>query len=298
MLKVSHISKSYDKLKAVDDLSFEVDKGEIFGLLGVNGAGKTTTFRMIIGLLSPDKGEITLDNKKIDYSLTDNIGFLTEEKSLLTKMSVIEQVLFYGKLKNMDKNTIIKRLDYYLEKLDIKDYKYKKIKELSKGNQQKIQFISAIINNPKLLILDEPFTGLDPFNVNILMNLLREMAKSGTIIIFASHRMEHVEAFCDKLIILVKGKSILQGSLKEIKDGYLKKVIHVIGDINIKDIKSIKGVENITNNNDEYIINVSSNSVASNIFNIIKKSKNITKFAIEDPTLNDIFIEKVGELNE
>ena len=298
MLKVSHISKSYEDVKAVDDLSFEVKKGEIFGLLGVNGAGKSTTFRMIVGLLEPDNGEITLNNKKIDYDITDEIGFLTEDRSLLTKMTVNEQVQYYGRLKNMPKSLINERLDYWLDKLEIKEYKYKKIKELSKGNQQKIQFITSVINNPKLLVLDEPFTGLDPFNVNVLMDSLREMAKQGTIIIFASHRMEHVESFCERLIILVEGKSILQGSLQEIKDDYLKKTIHFIGDADLDKISKIDGVENIEFINNEYEIIVSSKDVANKVFKVIQKGKNVSKFTIEDPTLNEIFVKKVGELHE
>ena len=158
MLKVEHVSKYYDNFLAVDDLSFEVKAGEIFGLLGINGAGKTTTFRMIMGLLEPSSGNITLNGKKIDYSITDKIGFLTEERSLLTKMTVKEQCLFYGNLKGMKNNQIIKRLDFLLDKFNISEYKDKKIKELSKGNQQKVQFITAILNEPKLLILDEPFS--------------------------------------------------------------------------------------------------------------------------------------------
>ena len=218
MLKVSHISKSYGSIKAINDLSFEVKEGEIFGLLGVNGAGKTTTFRMIVGLLEPDEGTIKLNDKPIDYDITDDIGFLTEERSLFVKMSVLEQILFYGNLKGLDNKEIEKRLDYWLERLKITEYKNEKIKNLSKGNQQKIQFIASVINEPKLLVLDEPFTGLDPFNVDILMTALREMAKKGTMVIFASHRMEHVELFCDKLLILVKGEKVLEGSLKEIKE--------------------------------------------------------------------------------
>ncbi len=196
MLKLENVTKYYDTFKAVDNLSFTVDEGEIFGLLGVNGAGKTTTFRMIIGLLESSEGKITLNGKKIDYNITDSIGFLTEERSLLTKLTVKEQVIFYGVLKGMDEKTILKRLDYWLERFHIKEYKEKKIKELSKGNQQKIQFITSIINEPKLLILDEPFSGLDPINVELFMDVIRELKQKKTSIIFSSHRMEHVELFC------------------------------------------------------------------------------------------------------
>ena len=298
MLKVNHISKSYGSIKAINDLSFEVSEGEIFGLLGVNGAGNTTTFRMIVGLLEPDDGTITLNNKNIDYDITDDIGFLTEERSLFIKMSVLEQILFYGNLKGLDNKEIEKRLDYWLDKLKITEYKNEKIKNLSKGNQQKIQFIAAVINEPKLLILDEPFTGLDPFNVEILMQALREMAKKGTIVIFSSHRMEHVEMFCDRLLILVKGDKVLEGSLKEIKDNYLKKSIRIKGEVDVKGIKEIKGVEKVIKTSDDIIVKVSNMEVVSKVFNVIKNGKNIIKFEVEDPSLNEIFISKVGDYFE
>ncbi len=298
MLKVSHIDKSYGSIMAVNGLSFEVKEGEVFGLLGVNGAGKTTTFRMIVGLLEPDSGEITLDGKKIDYDITDNIGFLTEERSLFVKMSVLEQILFYGNLKGLSNKEIEKRLDYWLDRLKISEYKHEKIKNLSKGNQQKIQFISAVINEPKLLVLDEPFTGLDPFNVDILMTALKEMAKKGTIVIFSSHRMEHVEMFCDRLLILVKGEKVLEGSLKEIKDNYLKKSIRIKGEVDVKGIKEIKGVEKVIKTSDDIIVKVSNMEVVSKVFNVIKNGKNIIKFEVEDPSLNEIFVSKVGDYFE
>ena len=218
MLKLDHVTKYYDKFLAVDDISFEIEEGEIFGLLGVNGAGKTTTFRMIVGLLEKTKGKITLFNKKIDYNQTDKIGFLTEERSLLPSKTVYEQAIFYGTLKGMDEDLIEERLDEYLKEFKIEEYKNRKIKELSKGNQQKVQFITSILHKPKLLILDEPFSGLDPINVEMFKEAILKLKKEKTIIIFSSHRMDHVEYFCDSLIILVKGKSVLQGKLKDIKN--------------------------------------------------------------------------------
>jgi len=177
MLKVENITKYYGDNLAVDNLSFEVKNGEIFGLLGSNGAGKTTTFRIIMGLLDSNSGTVTLDDQKIDYNLTDKIGFVTEERSLLTKMTVKEQIIYYGRLKGLTEEEILKRLDTWLDKFKITDYKNRKIKELSKGNQQKIQFIAAVINEPKLLILDEPFTGLDPINVGQLKKLFMNYRK-------------------------------------------------------------------------------------------------------------------------
>ncbi len=298
MLKVEHVTKYYGDFKAVDDLSFEVNKGEIFGLLGVNGAGKTTTFRMIMGLLDKTDGSITLDGKNIDYSVTDDIGFLTEERSLLTKLTVKEQAIYFGALKGMSNERILERLDYLLDNFGMKEYKDKKIKELSKGNQQKIQFITAILNEPKLLILDEPFTGLDPFNIELFKNEILNLSKKGSIIIFSSHRMEHVELFCKKLVILVNGKTVLSGKIKDIKGKYMKKNIILKGDIDLDKLRKIKGVEKVIEKSDEYDITISSKEVVESVFKFISKCPNITKFVVQEPSLNEIFISKVGESYE
>lgn len=298
MLKVENVTKYYGDFLAVDNLSFEVKDGEIFGLLGVNGAGKTTTFRMIIGLLDKTSGTITLDDKPIDYTQTDKIGFLTEERSLLLKLTVLEQAIYYGVLKGMRKSAVEKKLDELLERFNIKEYKNRKLKELSKGNQQKVQFITAIINDPKLLILDEPFSGLDPINVQLFMDVIMDLKKKGTSIIFSSHRMEHVELFCEKLVILVHGKPVLQGYLKDIKKQYRKKNIHIIGGVDIKSLEQIDGVLKVTSNPEEIIVQIASDDKAKNVFKYITTCKNITKFDVEDATLNEIFIEKVGEAYE
>ena len=208
MLQVKEIVKYYGNNKAVDHLSFSVKDGEIFGLLGENGAGKTTTFRIIMGLLEATEGEVSLNGKKINYDVTDEIGFVTEERSLLTKMTVKDQIIFYGVLKGMEEEEILKEMRKWLQRFDISAYENRKIKELSKGNQQKIQFISAVIHHPKLLILDEPFSGLDPINVEMLKKAILDLQKEGCSIIFSSHQMEQIEDFCEKLIILVKGKPV------------------------------------------------------------------------------------------
>jgi len=298
MLKVENVTKYYGDFKAVDNLSFEVDKGEIFGLLGINGAGKTTTFRMIMGLLDITEGDITLNGKKIDYSVSDNIGFLTEERSLLTKLTVREQCLYYGVLKGMKEEDILKRLEFLLEKFGISEYIDKKIKELSKGNQQKIQFITAIINEPKLLILDEPFSGLDPFNVELFKNEIIEMSKKGSMIIFSSHRMEHVELFCKKIVVLLKGKSVLEGEISNIKKQYRKKNIFVKGDIDESKVKKIKGVIDVSVVKGEYEIKIEDDSIIDDVFKYVSKCDNVTKFVVEEPSLNEIFISKVGESYE
>ena len=298
MLKVENITKKYGENVAVNNLSFTVDDGEIFGLLGENGAGKTTTFRIIMGLIDANEGKVTLDGKKIDYSETDNIGFVTEERSLLIKLTVQEQIEFYGTLKGLDKDTIDKRLDYWLEKFEITSYKNRKIKELSKGNQQKIQFISAIINEPKLLILDEPFTGLDPINVKLMKDAIYYLKEKGCSIIFSSHQMEYIEDFCEKLILLVKGNTILDGKLDDIKENYAKKNIMIKGeDIDISAIKKLKGVISVEKTRGELEVKIANKEVAPKVFNIIKNS-NITKYDVVSPSLNEIFIASVGGIHE
>lgn len=298
MLKVENVTKYYGDFLAVDNLSFTVKPGEIFGLLGVNGAGKTTTFRMIMGLLDLSGGSITLDDKPIDYSVTDKIGFLTEERSLLTKMTVKEQCLFYGTLKGMSKEDILSKLDSLLKEFSISDYKERKIKELSKGNQQKIQFITAIINDPKLLILDEPFAGLDPINVEQFKNKIMELASKGSMIIFSSHRMEHVELFCKKLVIMVKGKTVLSGYLKEIKENYRKKDVMIRANITKEELLKVKGVTEVIEKPEELEVKIESKEIVADVFKLVSKCSNVTRFTVEEPSLNDIFVAKVGESYE
>ena len=298
MLKIENVTKYYGDILAVDDLSFDVSEGEIFGLLGVNGAGKTTTFRMILGLLDKTKGKITLNGKPIDYSVTDRIGFVAEERSLLVKLTVKEQALFYGALKGLTEEVILNRLTKLLERFQISEYLDRKIKELSKGNQQKIQFIMAILNEPKLLILDEPFSGLDPINVELFMDVIRELKEKKCIIIFSSHRMEHVEMFCEKVTILVKGKSVINGRLEDIKKDYRKKNVLIKGDVKIADLKKIKGVVDVSKIEGEYIVKIESDKYVESVFKYVTKCENITKFEVEEPTLNEIFVSKVGESYE
>ena len=298
MLKVENITKYYNKNKAVDNLSFTVEKGEIFGLLGENGAGKTTTFRIILGLINASSGNVTLDGKKIDYSLTDKIGYVTEERSLLTKMTVKDQILLYGVLKGMSEDNILKEMRKWLKKFQIIDYENRKIKELSKGNQQKIQFIAAVINKPKLLILDEPFSGLDPINVEMLKKAIIELQETGCSIIFSSHQMEQIEDFCEKLVILSPGKVVVAGYLKDIKNEYRKKNILLRGDnLPLDKIRKLKGVISLEEHRGEYLVKIESLDIADSIFKIVK-DYNITKYDVTEPTLNEIFIEKVGANND
>lgn len=295
MLKVEHITKYYGDLLAVDDLSFSVKPGEIFGLLGANGAGKTTTFRIILSLLDANHGTVTLNGKPVDYSIMEKIGFVTEERSLMQKMTVKEQILYYGRLKGMSEDAILEKLEKLLDDFGIPDYIDRKIKELSKGNQQKIQFISAIINDPILLILDEPFTGLDPINVKMFKDVIFDLKKKGCMIIFSSHQMEHIEEFCEKLVLLVKGKVILSGYLKDIKKEYQKMNIYIQGNVDIDNLRKIPGVLDIITVGDEILVKIEDETIVKKVFQVVKKY-DITKFVVEEARLNEIFIDKVGEV--
>ena len=295
MLEVKDVKLMYGDFTAVEDLSFTLNPGEILGLLGKNGVGKTTTFRTIMGLLKPTKGEVLYNNHIVSYADVNEIGYMIEERSLLTRTTVKDLVLYFGQLKEIETDEIIKRLDYWLNRFDIVEYKDKKIKELSKGNQQKIQFISAIINNPKLLILDEPFSGLDIINTESFVEVIRDFKSKGSMIVFSSHQIDHVESFCEKVVILEKGKAILSGNVKDIKREYQKQKISIIADkVDVKKLKGIKGVYDVIENADEIVVKIENESVKDSIFDYVKTLQNVTKFDCEAASLAEIFISKVG----
>lgn len=296
MLEVKNARMLYGDLVAVDSLSFTIKPGDIFGLLGTNGAGKTTTFRMIMGLLEPTQGEVLYNGEKVGYHNVNEIGYMIEERSLLTKITVKELMLYFGQLKDMEPKIILERLDYWLERFDIVDYKNKKIKELSKGNQQKIQFISAIINNPKLLVLDEPFSGLDPINTELFVEVIRDFQKNGSMVVFSSHQLDHVESFCEELIVLEKGKAIIEGRIDQVKKDFKKQNIKIIGDVDVETLKSIPGVFQVIENSNEIIAKIENEDVAKDVFNYIKTCKNMMKYDVEQASLSEIFIAKVGGL--
>ncbi len=294
MLDVKNVAMSYGDVKAVQNLSFTIKPGEIFGLLGTNGAGKTTTFRMIMGLIKPKEGSISYFNHDVSYDDVNTIGYMIEERSLLTKITVKELMMYLGQLKDVTKEDIETRLDYWLERFDITSYKMKKVKELSKGNQQKIQFIAALINNPKLLILDEPFSGLDPINTEIFVSAIRDFQKQGAMVIFSSHQLDHVESFCEKIVVLEKGNVILEGPIQEIKAAYQKLNIKIKAkNIDIEGIKSIQGVLQVDEQPHAWMVKVASKEIVKDVFNIVKTYEDVMTFDVLEPPLSEIFIDKV-----
>ncbi len=293
-LKISEITKQFGRFTAVNQLSLEIEKGSIFGMLGANGAGKTTTFRMILGLIEPTAGKITWDGKSIDYTKSAQVGYLPEERGLYPKLKTGEQLIYLARLRGMDKADAEKEAKEWLERFNVPDYWDKKVGDLSKGNQQKIQFIASVIHKPELLILDEPFSGLDPVNVELLKNAVHDLRKEGTTIVFSSHRMEHVEELCENLCILQHGEAIVKGKLKEIKRSFGKKNVVIHADYDLSFLKDYPGVLKLKEVTEGVHLQISKEEDARLILEDTVKRGFIRKFELEEPSLQDIFIEKVG----
>lgn len=293
MLKVENITMKFGDLVAVNDLSLELGKGEILGLLGANGAGKTTTFRIILGILNATEGKVYFDGDIQKLTKSSEIGFLAEERALLTKYTVKQQLEFFASLKGMKKNDIAVKIDYWLEYFGLTDKKNSKIKELSKGNQQKIQFITAVIHEPKFIILDEPFSGLDPFNVNLFKNVILELKEKGCSIIFSSHRLDHVEYFCENIIVLVEGSPMLVGKITDLKkaSGINKVVLN--SSISEEELNALEYVNKVEKAGDYIHVFINNSEYAKNLFDVVK-NYTCTHFALELPSLEEVFIEKVG----
>lgn len=294
-LVFKNVNKTYIKKKVVDNVSFELTKPSIFGLLGTNGAGKTTCIRMMLGIIKKDSGEITLDGKSITRK-DINFGYMPEERGLYPKITIYNQLMFFSEIKGINRKDADKSIKYWLKKLDMMEYINMNAEKLSKGNQQKIQFILAVMNEPDLIVLDEPFSGLDPVNTELLKNIILELTKQGKYIIMSSHQMAQIEEFCSDILILNKGKCILQGNLKEIKDSYEANKVEIITHENIeKHLKelNLKAYQNVNNN---YLINIKSEDEGYKLFDLLTKNKvRITKFELKKPSLHDIFIEKAGK---
>ncbi|MGF6951563.1 ABC-2 type transport system ATP-binding protein [Neobacillus sp. B4I6] len=297
-LILEHVTKRFGDFAAVDDLSLEIPEKEMFGFLGANGAGKTTTFRMILGLLDSSGGKITWDGKPINYSSSHLVGYLPEERGMYPKLKVRDQIVYLARLRGMQKTEALTELRSWLERFKIQEYENKKVEELSKGNQQKIQFIAAVVHKPKLLILDEPFSGLDPVNVEMLKESVLSLKESGATIVFSSHRMEHVEEMCEHLCILHKGSPVVHGSLKEIKRSFGKKNLVIHADFSLDSLKSYPGVVKSKPTMEGIHLQIEGEDIAEKILKEIVNQGLIRKFALEEPSLNDIFIEKVGDSYE
>ena len=294
-LVLKNVSKSFIGKKAVDEISFSLDKPGVFGLLGTNGAGKTTTIRMLLGIIKKDSGEITWNGKKVDRKSV-NFGYLPEERGVYPKVKIYDQLMYFAELKGMNKCDADKAIKEWAEKLKVEEYMQMPAEKLSKGNQQKIQFMTAVIHNPELVVLDEPFSGLDPVNTELLKNIIISLVQHGKFVIMSAHQMSTIEEFCSDILILNKGKTVLKGNLREIKDGYKANRVQIEVNKPITEYINNIGLEIENERNNDYTVKINNEEQAHELLKeLVKSEVIINKFEITKPTLNDIFIEKVGE---
>jgi len=294
VLEVENISKSFGDLKAVNNISFSIAEKSVFGILGPNGAGKTTSIRMIMNIIIPDSGRIAVMGDTHARTATNHIGYLPEERGIYRKMKVGEVLLFLTALKSMDKREAKKELDYWLDRLELADWKNKKVEELSKGMQQKLQFIGTIIHKPKLLILDEPFMGLDPINTNLIKDIMIELKNKGTTIIFSTHLMESAEKLCDEIFLINRGEEILSGRLDAIKKSFSKHNVLIEYDGNSDFLKKSDQIKKFDDYGHYAEVQLIKDADTQKLLKEAWESVVIKKFEIKEPSLNDIFIDTIN----
>jgi ABC-2 type transport system ATP-binding protein len=298
LLKIEDINKNFGDLKALDHVSFDVSDGEILGLIGQNGAGKSTTFHSILNFLHY-QGKITWNDQPITESVFDEIGYLPEERSLMPKLTVEQQITYLARLKNKPAKEIKPKIDTWLKKFAVKGSKKDKIKDLSKGNQQKVQLICTLIHEPKLVILDEPFSGLDPVNADLLKRAILETKKNGAAIIFSSHDMENVEELCDKLVMLRDGQVVLNGTVRDVRASFGKTRIFVTTDKEITQLAQLPHVVAAKPLEEKrFELFLDDENAGKEIFAEVTDGQYIEEFSQQPPTLNEIFRQKAGKINE
>ncbi|RYD74374.1 MAG: ABC transporter ATP-binding protein [Sphingobacteriales bacterium] len=296
MLSVRNIVKQYANHLALNDVSLEVEKGKIFGLLGPNGAGKTSLIRIITQITAPDSGEVIFNGKKLNSDHINQIGYLPEERGLYKKMEIGEQVLYLSKLKGLSTAEATKRIKFWFDKLEMGSWWNKKVEDLSKGMQQKVQFVATVLHNPELIILDEPFSGFDPVNADLIKNEILELNAQGTTFIFSTHRMESVEELCDNIALIDKSKKILDGAVDDIKAGYRNNTykIEYKGDADFSDSAIFDVIELTQTKNGKCLkFKLKGNFVVNDVLNMMISKVQINHLEEVIPSMNDIFIERV-----
>ena len=292
-LALKNVFKSYGDVHAVNDLSLNIEEGKIFGLLGPNGAGKTTTIRMIMEIIMPDKGSIEIFGKANSRKARDKIGYLPEERGMFKKMKVIDALAFFAELKEMNAHKAHKKADEYLDRFELLSWRDKKVEELSRGMQQKVQFIATILHQPRLVILDEPFTGLDPVNTNMVKNMMLELKNEGTTIIFSTHLMEQVEKLCESICLIDHGKIVLSGSLTEIKKQFGKNRIRLSYDGSADFLTDSTLVKEFDDFGQYVEVLLAENATSTEFLKKVVDQVIIKSFEEAEPSLNEIFIKVV-----
>ena len=294
-LQLTNVTKKYKDFVAVDQLSFTIESGEIFGLIGQNGAGKTTTFRMILDLQETTEGDITWEGQHVNAINRDLLGYLPEERGIFPQMKVEEQLYFFGELRGMKRQELKEIIDFWIEKFELTEKRNDKAETLSKGNQQKVQLIASFLHNPKFLILDEPFSGLDPVNKDLLKEAILLLKEKGMTILFSSHQMENVEELCDHLCLLKRGKPLFAGSLLDLKKQYGKTKLTVRTHFTQEQLAALPGVVQVKADKDQFILTLEQEESAKSIFETLSNGAYIEKFSLDYLSLDEIFKDKVGE---
>jgi ABC-2 type transport system ATP-binding protein len=296
MLSIRNIVKQYAKHRALDDVSIEIEQGSVFGLLGPNGAGKTSLIRIINQITAPDQGEILLNGEKLNPSHISKIGYLPEERGLYKKMEIGEQMLYLAQLKGLSKADATSRIRYWFEKMGIQSWWNKKVEDLSKGMQQKVQFIATVVHNPELIILDEPFSGFDPVNAQLITNEILELNQKGATIIFSTHRMESVEQLCDSIALIHKSKKILDGKVKDIKDLYRNNTYKIAYSGVLDSVESSLFTISEENKNEKgthLTIQINPGFSSNDVLKFLIPKVQVTELTEIVPSMNDIFIQNV-----
>jgi ABC-2 type transport system ATP-binding protein len=296
MLNARNLRKQFASIVAVDDVSFSISRGEIFGLIGPNGAGKTTTIRMILNILEPDGGSITYDGKPFSDEVRNGVGFLPEERGLYRKSTVLDTILYFAELRGMKRTAARVQAIRWLERFGLKEHRDRKVEELSKGNQQKVQFIATIINDPVLVVLDEPFSGLDPVNQIIFKEVFSELRESGKAIVFSTHQMEQAERLSDTLVMINRGRVVLDGTVTDVKKRYGRNSVHVEYSGEGSFMRSLPGVKSARIDSNAAELELLPDAKLAGLIAAVNEKVQIQKIALVEPSLESIFIQIVGEV--
>ena len=294
LVQIENVSKHFGDFTAVDNVSFNIEKGSIYGLLGPNGAGKTTTIRMIMNIIAPDSGTITFDGNRQNGDFADKLGYLPEERGLYRKMKVKDVIFFMAELRGMDRTDAFNEIDRWLQKMDLTEWQNRKIEELSKGMAQKIQFIATVIHKPELIILDEPFSGLDPINMILLKDLMLELNTNGATIVFSTHIMEQAERLCEKICLVNAGRVLLEGDVREIKKSFGRSSVEIEYSGNLDLIKNSRFVDRFNDFGQYVEVKLQDPEHYSALLQeLVEASVDITRFELMEPTLHEIFVQSV-----